>query len=217
MKDFSQIVQIASVLAILLPIVIGVINFKKAGSDLRLFVIFLVIGFCTDATMFYLAQLKEPKYLVEIFTSYSLIESIFFFWTIYKNGRSKIMQQVVLALALATPFFWIGLVFAFPLAADTATRGRVFDTFYEIATAFLAGLVLLQMAEKEKSITAVPAFWILAGIFFYCFCTFFMMGFLRTYLSQRIWFLNNIINIFSYLLYSIGFWQLRQQPASTTP
>lgn len=90
------------------------------------------------------------------------------------------------------------------------SAGPVFDPFYEVSVAFLAGFCLLEMVENQNEIDKEPVFWIFLGMFFYCFSTFFVMGFLNTLLSQKIWFLNNIFNIISYLFYAVGFWKINQ-------
>ena len=183
-------------------------NFKTAGFQFRLFFVFLLIGFCTDVLMYYLLHTDQQKYLSNIFNFYSLIEACFFYWFIIYNAKLRFTKVVAQALFFITVLFWFVLVVIQPSFFKT-TPGQLFDPFYEVGVAFLSGFTLLQLVERESSVTIIPVFWILLAIFFYCFCTFFIMGFLNTLLSQKIWFLNNIINIITYVFYSIGLWNLR--------
>jgi hypothetical protein len=213
--DFFNVLQTVSIVGIILPISIGLFKWKVAGIHFRLFLFFLLIGLCTDLSMYYLRETGQSEYLPMVFTVYSLIESIVFYWMILENAKSKPLKLILKSFLFVTILFWI-LIHALSYLAVLAQKpGQLFDPFYEVAVAFTAGFTLLLMVENEKSISAMPDFWILLGIFFYCFCTFFIMGFLNTLLSQKIWFLNNIFNIISYLFYAIGFWKIPKQRANS--
>jgi hypothetical protein len=208
LTEFSRIIQLLSIWGILIPLVIGLIHIKTAGLPFRLFVLFLAIGWCTDVTMYILQQTSYKDSLPTILRIYSLVEAITFFWVIRRFGNVKSIRYSTTILLWITPMVWIVVMILKPVLTNTSVS-QVFDPFYEVSAAFLAGFVLLQMAEQENTLTSNPAFWILLAIFFYCFCTFFIMGFLNTLFSQKIWFLNNIINIITYGFYSIGLLKLR--------
>lgn len=127
---------------------------------------------------------------------------------IYKNATHKLLVKMATVLFWVTPLLWLTLIIV-RLVFLKESPGQVFDPFYTISVSFLAGLAVLEMVERQDSSNS-PIFWILLGMFFYCFCTFFIMGLLNTLISQRIWVLNNIFNIITYGFYSIGLWQLRK-------
>lgn len=202
--------QVISILTILIPICIGIVKIKKAESPIRLFLLFLVAGLSTEIIMFYLIYSARQEYLLIAYNIYSLIEAIFFYYFITAAFKSIILLKIKRGLILVTSIFWGAFVILFPaFLFKEGTSSQIFDTTYEIIAAFLSGFVLLQLIEKEETVLSSPRFWILIGIFFYCFCTFFIMGFLNTLLAQKIWFLNNIINIITYGFYSIGLLKLR--------
>lgn len=87
----------------------------------------------------------------------------------------------------------------------------VFDPVYQVIAAFSAGFVLLEIVERNLKPQQMPAFWILLGIFFYCFCTFFVLGLMNTILGQKLWWLHNIFNITAYGLYAVGFWKCKRE------
>jgi hypothetical protein len=198
-----------SIWGILIPLVIGIVQFKTVGLTARLFVLFLAIGWCTDVVMYILQRTSYRDSLPTIFRVYSLIEALNFFWFIRQSGSVKSIRYFSTVLLWITPMLWIIVMGLKPFLINTSVS-QLFDPFYEVTSAFLAGFVLLQIAEQSHSIADSSAFWILLGIFFYCFCTFFLMGFLNTIFSQKIWFVNNIINIITYIFYSIGLWQNRR-------
>ncbi len=208
MNDLQRVIQIVSIVAIIVPISIGLINLKRAELELRLLLVFLIIGLITDLTMFYLVRINRTSHLLTIFNIYSLVESLFFYWFIWKNVRSVYAEWILNVLVLVTPFFWLFFVVLFPRVLFTeATASQVFDSVYEIVVASLSGYALLKMVEREDAVLLLPNFWVLLGIFFYCFCTFFIMSFLNTVLSQQIWFLNHIVNVLTYIIFLIAFWK----------
>lgn len=214
MTDFSKAIQLVSIWGIMLPLMIGLFRFKAAGFQFRLFIFFLVVGFVTDITMYLLKGTLYKNWLPDIFNGYSLVEATTFLLIISLNATGKWMKRGTLALMVMTVLLWVVLVVIKP-AFVQAAPSQVFDPFYEVIVAFLAGFTLLHLVEQQPDVIHHGIFWILLGIFFYCFCTFFLMGFVNTLLSQRIWVVNNIINLCTYLLYSIGLWKLRQSPNAT--
>jgi hypothetical protein len=214
MTDFSKAIQLISIWGIMVPLAIGLFNYKTAGYQFRLFIFFLVIGFATDITMYVLKGTIYKDRLPDIFNYYSLVEAITFLLVIYLNATGKLMKQSVSILILITMLLWLVVVLIRPVFLQVPAS-QIFDPFYEVIVAFLAGFTLLQLVEEQPDVIHIPVFWILLGIFFYCFCTFFLMGFVNTLLSQRIWIVNNIINLLTYVLYSVGLWKLRH-PISAT-
>jgi hypothetical protein len=211
--NYAKILQLISITSILIPIGIGMMKYKIAGLTFRLFLLFLVIGFANDITMYSLLALHHDAYLPAFFSIYSLIESIFFFWVIEQGASSKRLKQISRLALILIPAYGLLAGILYPLTGWPGTPGEWFDTLYEVAVAFLSGFLLLQWVEKEVEVFSIPLFWIVLGIFFYCFSTFFIMGFLKTVVSRQIWFLNNSINILTYLFYTLGLYKIQNPPA----
>lgn len=198
----------------MVPLAIGLFNLKTAGFQFRLFIFFLIIGFGTDITMYVLKGTIYKDRLPDIFNYYSLVEAITFLLMIYFNAKNELMKRSIPFLIVITALLWMVVVLIKPAFLQVAPS-QVFDPFYEVIVAFLAGFALLQLVEQQPDVIHIPVFWILLGIFFYCFCTFFLMGFVNTQLSQRIWIVNNIMNLLTYVFYSVGLWKLRQPTTAT--
>ncbi len=73
---------------------------------------------------------------------------------------------------------------------------------------FATAIVILQIIETHRNVGSSIRFWILLGIFFYCFTTYFVMGLLVTKLA-KVWYLHNIVNITTNLIYGFGFARAR--------
>ena len=202
-----DLIQLFSVWAILFPIVVCILIFKKGSRDIRLFLLFLFIGLLTDLSMYGLLKSENYQYLEIFFNIYSLIEASFFYWLIRANVELK-FKPLVNGLYVLTLVYWVILtILRIDFGRGNFSVAQFFDPVYEVVVSFFAGFILLQMVEKEDSVSDQPMFWIFLGIFFYCFCTFFIATFLNTELSQKLWFLHNIFNIITLGFYTFGLWK----------
>lgn len=207
LSKYHEIIQLFSVLTHVLPIFVCFLVFNKSSHEIRLFLFFLIFGFLIDIVMFGLVKSKNYGYLEPISSLYSLVESTFFFWLIWRYVEKK-LKLFVKILYLLTLIYWIALIFLrFGFSSGEFIVSQYFDPVYEIMVSFFAGFILLQMVEKEDSVSDLPMFWIFIGIFFYCFCTFFIATFINSLLSERIWYLHNIFNIITLGFYTIGLWK----------
>lgn len=190
----------------MLPIGIALARQWSAGIELRMFLYFLLAGFITDMTMWLMVELNHLSHLFTVFIVYSLIESLFFFWFLSRHLSGRLRRFSSIMCILAFPF-WLLVVFIPATFYGDYSGSQFYDPGYEVTAAFLSGFALLKMAEQGELFLRTPNFWLLMGIFFYCFCTFFVMVFVDTFLSQKLWFVNNIINIITYAFYSFGLFQ----------
>jgi len=196
-------------LFIVIPISIGILRYRIADRVGRLFLVFVATGLLVDAVMWVLTFLERHNHLLLIFNLYSLTESFFFFWFLWATAPSNSIKEISKILLYCTPPFWIVCIFVLPLMTKEVSGGGAFATTYYIIVSFLAGFAMLQLVEKEKSVFSDSMFWFTLGIFFCSFCTFYIMTFVQTFISQQIWFLNNIFNIIIYLFYTFGFWHVK--------
>lgn len=203
----QELIQLFSVWATLIPIVVCILIYKKGSLDIRLFFLFLVIGFITDVSMYGLKKAGNNQYQETFSTIYALVEASFFYWMMRRNINLKFKSTLGI-LYLITFLYWIGLTFVWlNFAPSNFTVSQYFVPIYEVPISFISGFILLQMVEKENSVSDKPLFWIILGVFFYCFCTFFIASLLNTQLSLNIWFLHNIFNIITYGFYTVGLWK----------
>jgi hypothetical protein len=209
----DSVLKVISTLSILVPLTWNGIKLKEAGTLGWLFFGFLLAGFLTDMSLWYIQSRGITGLSLHLFNAYSCLEAIFFFWLLRYLTPSQILAKAAGFLLYGSPVVcFLLLVLPVDSHRETAQSGS-FVTFYEVSTAFLAGFTLLAMAEKGERLYESWAFWLILGIFFYCFCTFFVMTVLGSRLSLSLWWLNNLVNILTYLFYSLGWWNYRGQPS----
>lgn len=206
--------KILSTLSILAPLAWNGIQLKRSGLFGRIFFSYLLLGFLTDASFWYIHANQADVEPMHIFNAYSLAEALFFFWLIWSLAPNSSIKKVSALFLGCTPVLW-GFILGMPLVEGKSAQSAPFVVSYEIAVSFLAGFALLALAEKHSQLWHSWEFWFLLGIFFYCFCTFFVMTFLGKALAASLWPLNNIINMFTYLAYCLGWWTYR--PSTPKP
>ncbi len=212
MNESQTVIKGLLALTILIPLFTGALKFRTADLISRLFVFFLLLGLTTDLTMWFMIHTGNTSPLLPVFNVYSLLEALFFFWFLQATIVYQPLRTIARVCLFGTVPFWLFSVLIYPyLAEGNPSRNAPFDAIYEIVVSFIAGFALLQLVEKEDSVFSNEVFWFTLGIFFYCFCTFFIMSFLQTNIGLQIWFLNNIINIISYSFYTLGFARIRKR------
>ncbi len=171
------------------------------------FFFFLLAGLFTDLALWY-AQAEGVKGVsLHLFNTYSVCEALFFFWLIRYVAPEGHLKKVAGLFLFATPLAGILLLLMPVYESGKTAQSIPFSTSYEVVAAFLAGFALLSLAERDNRLMTLWEFWFMLGVFFYCFTTFFVMTLLGSKLSLNLWPLNNVINILTYLCYSIGWWR----------
>jgi hypothetical protein len=82
----------------------------------------------------------------------------------------------------------------------------IFDAGYEILLAFASAYVCLRLTEYNGTMHRKELLWIVIGIFFMNFCTFFIYSFVRSEIGEQVWFISNIVNLITYVIYTYGFY-----------
>jgi hypothetical protein len=188
---------------------LAIIKLKTGKRIVYLFFVFLACGFIVDATSWYLYVNTNNAVGLIIFTTYALLEAIFFLLIVdecTKMTTMKLISNILISVAIIA---WIINALVSYQNHPHATSNGLYIGGYEIVISFMAGFALLKLVEQRNSILPRYEFWFLSGIFFYCFCSFFYMILLETNISYRIWFINSTMNIITYVFYSIGLLQIR--------
>jgi len=201
------ILQIASTLSVLLPLSFAVCVFKRMANTTQVFFVLLLIGLSTDLAGWYFYLSKNASLNIVVRHGYNLIEPTIVFWILYKLSPFRIIKLIFPWAWLALFFFW-GLSIAY----------KVFELYKittEIVIAFTSCFCLLHLVEHTSPASRQLNFWILLGFFFYNFSTFFFMGFLSSQIGFNLWYLHNIINIITNIIFEIGFWRIREAEPSS--
>lgn len=212
----SQIIGLVSTFTIIIPILLGVLaNTKKTEIKTQFFLCFLVFGFLVDVGgwyTWYTHGQSSLHYTINfLYNIYSPIEAIFFLWFLSNIARSPVDNSAKVAMYTMLPL-WLVLDVLLPKLNITFAFS-FFDPAYNILVAFIAGITLLHLIEKEAEISINPFFWTLFGIFLYNFSSFFIMLLKFTDFAGQLWFLHDTMNIITYLFFAVGFWVHYKQPA----
>ena len=199
---------IISTYASLIPLVAGLSVFKRAGNNLRLLFLFVGVGFLTDIAVWLL--MRDFGLLAKLlFEGYSLIEALFLLLILRRLSLSHNISRLIKIFFFPFILFWVFSEFTFfPFGLATPSHNTIFVIVYEIPISFLSGFLLLTYIEKNKRPFELPDFWVICGIFFYCFTSFFITAFMETSLLKSVWWVHNMINIITYLIYTYGFYKV---------
>lgn len=197
-QDWRFYLQVISTFSVLLPVVMGLLFFREIGSLFWYFIGFLIVGFLVDFAgwIFYITENGDANNVVRY--AYSLFEPLFLIWFLGQFGPNTKLKFLLKNVWIIILPLWLISVFSndfFPIYKTTT------QIFISSASCFY----ILKFVEKESNIIHDLTFWVLIGIFFYNFCTFFLMGFLNTTLGLDLWYLHNVINVLTNLLYFVGF------------
>jgi hypothetical protein len=198
------VLQIISSFSVLLPILLGLIVFKSRDFIIRIFLIFLVIGFVTDLAGWYFYLTQNWQTNVQVQHVYILLESVFLLWFVSNFIGHKTFKAIVSKLWIVAIPLWALALF---MGKDAIT---IFKVTSQVIVASLSSFCLLKFIEKSEAVIKQITFWLLIGVFFYNFCTFFFMSLLASQTGWNLWYIHNITNILTNLIYAAGFLQCRR-------
>jgi len=199
------LLQVASTLSVLFPLILGLVRFNDHSSPIKFFIIFLGIGLVTDLSGWYLYLQKDASTNVLLRYIYDLIESCFLIgFTINFVSLNILRDKSLKVWILIVPLWIISLQFPKGIT--------IFETTSQMLVSFISSFGILQIIERQAPSRQSSSLVILIGIFFYCFCTFFFQSLLFSQIGLKIWFLHNVINILTNIIYFWGFWKVIKHP-----
>lgn len=213
-------IQEISSIAIWIPLVLTGLKLKAGGQKLHLFFVFLFLGAITDGIGYTIIKFygyEEYGFIHKVFQRlYLWFEANFFVWLgfeflIFK--KSNVWRNVIL-IGLNILFGSLTLVLFLAQDLNDFPLLSLPYAILLVISSFLMGFALLQMAEVKSNIMQEPWFWILSGIFFYCFGTFFIDLLLFTPFGDGIWPLRNGVNIIQYGFFVVGLLKLPRRKSA---
>ncbi len=165
----------------------------------RWFLLYLVFGFLVDlgGWLFYKIQNPDASWVNRYI--YELVESMFFVWLVRYITNQKTIRKICNFLFPLFGLMWI-------ISTLSTEYIGFFRTIVGVIVAFLSGFLLLELVEAKKSKGFPIIFWIILGVFFYNFCTFFIMALINTEAGLKVWWIQNSINITTNVIFGVGFW-----------
>jgi hypothetical protein len=199
-------IQEISSAAIWVPLIWAGLRLKAGDRKLRLFFVFLVFGALVDGLGWYL-YLNQQSFFVHTFFQffYLWFEALFFAWLAFQflNFGKRKFWKFTVPLLIHMLFLTEG-VNKFLWTTPNGDITEFVHAFILIQSSFLMAFALLRMAEMQEEIMKNPWFWILSGIFFYCFGTFFIDLLSFTDFGPQLWGFRNSVNIIQYVFFVVG-------------
>lgn len=206
-----SLIQEISTSAILVPLGMAIFRLKTGDRKFRLFFVFLLMGAMVDGLGWFLYLNGYSFYFHSILQYFYLwFEALFFIWLAFEflefDKRAVLKKGV---LAFINSLFVAEGIIRFVLGFGTGEfTGFVYAVFL-VVSAFLVAFALLRMAETREDLLTYSWFWILSGIFFYSFGTFFIDLLSYTDFGTHLWGLRNVVNIIQYGFFVLGLVRVR--------
>ena len=190
---------IISTFSAMIPILAGVWGKFYRQWPYRLFLIFLLLGFLIDlgGWYMYVSQNSGGNWVLRY--TYTLTEPLFYLWFLGYFTHSLIMSKMTKIFMGISFLYWLVV-----LAHHPAFSG--YYIFYGVSLAFFSGFLVLEIVERNKEERFPLTFWLTFGIFFYNLSTFFIKGLLNSQIAVQLWFLQNLVNIVTNVIFAMGFW-----------
>jgi hypothetical protein len=198
MNDTVYYLKIFSTFSVLVPLLFGMWGKFFQKWPYNLFMVFLSFGFIIDLIgwYMYISSNAEGNWIFRY--AYSLAEPLFLFWWIGYFTISKEITKATRVFIGISFLFWIITIFY-------QTLFSYYFIFTAVSLSFFAGFLVLEIIEYNKGTQMPLSFWIVFGIFFYSFCTFFIKGMINFQVAGNLWFVQNVANITTNLIYALGF------------
>lgn len=195
-EELGYVLQITSTFSVVLPLALGCWYARAASLAVRGFLFLLFIGFMVDLSgwYFYLTHNADANLYVRHF--YDLFETLAFIWFLNHVTSRKLLKKILKWAPFPIVLFWASRFANLEFIS-------VYKASTEVAIAFTAAFILIEIVERNQRPFRIVVFWILIGLFFYCFTTYFLMGLLYTNLG-RVWYAHTVVNIVTNLIYCIG-------------
>jgi hypothetical protein len=193
--------RFATALTTLAPVLGGFLTYKRAGFPVRLIFWLLVYGLATDIIVGQdIASAGDFFYNL-----YSLAEPALLFLFFRKLSQLK-FERLVIDLMIAADIVSWNINIFYLNNKPSEIMDPLHDSIFMAILALIAAYFLIRITER-KNLKAwnEPVFWFLIGIFFFNFCTFFIMTFADDAISERFWWVFNMMNVICNTFYFTGF------------
>ena len=213
MDSFYNYFGVFTTFICVIPICIGILNFRKLPPILKPVLTLLFIVFITECLNKILSYYIDSTY--PITRTYTLLEFICL-TLFYKLFFKDHVKPYVFYLALVA-FTLVALADAFLInsiyRSDTiasATEGIM------VLCYSLGAFYLIMRKMLYEDVLKAPFFWINSAYLIYFSGTLFLFVFLNYIIKSQpnyfyqLYFINSLLNLVSYTLISIGFWKTRK-------
>jgi hypothetical protein len=204
---FSVGLDYVSVASDLLPVVAGIITYRKHSFILRVLLFFLILAALNDGASVYLSRMNQSCTVIGNF--YSLLEllvySVLFLSIIFK-------QQKTVLLLVTGVIFCLYFVVTSVYSGGFQQVNTIFNVSECVLVLVIAGLLLLKISsDTDFVLYKNPLFWIGVGMTIYfslSLLTFVIVDIEiknKTTILVSLWGIHSVVNIIANSMYGIAF------------
>lgn len=201
-----------SSLSIIPPLLVGLYLYRYLSKDAKLIFLIVVVG--TLPQMIHLFFRRSPAEMIS-YNAYTVCEFFIYFFFFFHKISTKVIRLLLLGIAV----IYVVLCLHFILQLGLSLR-----FINELAVAngasclLIIGLYLYEtfIADKGDLEKSNPFFWFTTGILLYAACTTLVYSLWQRIVEhpdsvlQQLWNLQNIFNIITYGLFTVGFIKARR-------
>jgi hypothetical protein len=203
----KEVAGLISTYSALIPILAGFF-FHKNQNVISKFWYFLVYGLLTDLLVGYFKYTFTGLF---IYNLYSLLEIVFLFLFFYVIAEAIVIKKVLIGLVVCTVVFWfLSYVILHNAFQEVSALSPYYDRISYMVVAVISAFLLLKMTESGKQ-SSSAMIWLLIGVFFYHFCSSFIMSLVGNIFTSKVWFMNNLFNVLTMLIYTKAFYNARRE------
>jgi len=185
------------------------IYFRPASElYLKLFPIYLFVAVVMGEIGPYLAMHNKTNAL--LYTIFIILEFIFYFFVLYQIVKSRKLKKIIINVLWIYPLLALINIFFIQKAQGFDSMSYAVGCLLVAIMCIFYFYELFQFSNSNK-LSREPSFWICTGILFNYCCLFPIFSFIIFFHNPPLFIIKNlemirfIINIFTYLLFTIAF------------
>jgi hypothetical protein len=203
----KEVAGLISTYSALIPIAAGYFFYKNQNLFSK-FWYFLLYGLLTDLLVGYFKYTFTGLF---IYNLYSLLEIVFLFLFFYAVSEKIWLKKLLIGLVIGTVVSWfLSYVILHNAFQEVSALSPYYDRISYMVVAVVSAFLLLKMTESGRQ-SSSAMIWLLIGVFFYHFCSSFIMSLVGNIFTSKVWFMNNLFNVLTMLIYTKAFYNARKE------
>lgn len=202
-----------------IPVILFSLGVVRSNDKRYLWLwIFLLVSALMDLAGYLIPTTKEGDELYQLLLLFYFALSFFSVIVIssyFIGAINKFQFLVFSAILLSLITVYLILSLRWELSGFSFSYS-MYSSMIHVSEAFLSAFSLLAISEKDPFILKSPWFWVLSGIFFFSFGSFFIDMLQNTVVISEVYFLRNIVSIFKCIFFIFGAYFFIRKNGSNT-
>lgn len=194
----------------LLPIIAGLIRYRRLDSAFQFLLFTVIYAFLTDRLIYYFQHSLELART--IYRAWKMVEVLFLLYFLYLTVDYKGLKRVITFLLYTIVPIFI-LVHFNPLItfAPPSSDNKWFEMIVKLLISFLYAYQLLRWTEAKSNLLQYPLFWAFAAMFYDQFSSFFVHLLISLNAHMEVWFISNVNVILTLIGITVAFWKVKRK------